>query len=205
MTVPPIVAFVGVSGAGKTELVKWLCSILPKTGRIKSNTTRERRDTDPEGEYAYITKDQFEEYIKTKSFAWFVNEFGNQYGTLSDDLKDAAEDSFNGTVYFLLIVPRVIPAARQFIEGYGGSLVCIYVECNDENETRRRLTGREKSSESIERRIRESREYGYTIRHMKEVYGMRDIHLVDNSKNDDMASAKEQILEILKKEGIINV
>ena len=203
METPPVFAFIGVSGAGKTELVRWLCEILSemgrKTGRIRSQTTRDPRTTDPVGEYNYISHDQFNDYIRRKCFAWYVDAFGNRYGTLSEDLEKAVDDSYqNETVYFLLIVPETVPAARQFIEGYGGSLICLYIECDDENELYRRLSGRESNPGVIERRIQESRDYKEKIQKMVEVYKIGEIYRIDNSRNDKMTWAKEQILKILK-------
>lgn len=194
----PIIAFIGVSGVGKTELVKWLCSILPKTGRVRSNTTRSPRESDPPGEYAYISGEQFGDLVSRKCFAWFVDQFGNQYGTLTDDLQKAVENSYaTGMIYFLLIVPEKVSSARQYVEFYGGHLLCIYVECRDEDELRRRLTTREKDLEVVEKRIIESKDYNHKIRHI------RAIRRVDNSKKDNMASAKEQVLKILQEESVI--
>ncbi len=82
----------GTGGAGKNTVIQ---GMLSKEGYkfISSYTTRERRDVDTPNQYQYITKEEFEEKIKTNEIFEYDIFNDNYYGTsrklFLDGLKEA--------------------------------------------------------------------------------------------------------------------
>ena len=195
MNIPAVISISGVSGVGKTVLLEWLLGIINLSGLIPSYTTRDPRPTDI-GEYNYITPEQFKQLKDDHEFAWFIDEYGNQYGTRSDDLYRAVADARRiKKVSMLLIVPKTISNLRQYIWNYGGEVLSFYVSCNDENELRRRLLARDNDPVLLEKRIEGSKNFYEQASHIA------DLRWIDNARDDNLAYAKEQVVRILKMEG----
>ena len=82
----------GTGGAGKNTIIQ---GMLSEEGYkfISSYTTRERRDVDTPNQYQYISKEEFEEKIKTNEIFEYDMFNNNYYGTsrklFTDGLKEA--------------------------------------------------------------------------------------------------------------------
>jgi len=199
MSVPAVISISGVSGVGKTVLLQWLLEIIKPSGLIPSYTTRGRRPSDI-GEYNYISPEQFKYFKEAKEFAWFIDEYGNQYGTRTEDLYQTVVDAGNiKKVSMLLIVPKIISNLRQCIWGYGGEVISFYIHCSNEDLLRQRLMERDKDSAVVEKRIIGSRDF------YEQASGIRRLHRIENSTNDNLVNAKEQILNILREEGFTSL
>ena len=141
-----IITFTGVSGAGKSTIVEILGLPL-----ILSTTTREPRASDLPEEYEYLEHGDFDHDKAWKAFLW-VNEYGgNGYGTRSE-VVDRALNS-QGT-YAMVLVPQVLP-----LLDYAGAnnVLPFYILSPPEEILRSRMEQRGNTSDSIERRLRESR------------------------------------------------
>ncbi len=195
MSAISIISISGVSGVGKTVLLQWLLEIIQPSGLVPSYTTRGRRPSDI-GEYNYINPEQFRLLKESNEFAWFVDEYGNQYGTKADDLHQAVLDAGSiKKVSMLLIVPKTIHNLRHQMISFGGEVISFYVYCSDENELRRRLMERDRDPGAVERRMVGSRYFS------EEASRIKGLHWIDNSGNDNLAKAKEEILKVLREEG----
>ena len=70
------------SGAGKTSLVKSLCSLCPFIVNSVSFTTRKKRESETDGiDYNFISIDEFSKKQKMGDFIESQNVYGNFYGT----------------------------------------------------------------------------------------------------------------------------
>lgn len=83
-----IIVISGPSGSGKSTIV----SSLKKEDFYYSIsvTTREKRECEIHGkDYYFVSKDDFKKMIKEGKFLEFANVYGNYYGTLKKNIKDA--------------------------------------------------------------------------------------------------------------------
>ncbi|MDO8496317.1 MAG: AAA family ATPase [bacterium] len=101
-----VVTVSGASGAGKTTIEKGLLKRLANVEVIVSVTTRDRRDTDNQNEYKYVSKLWFRFLDKLGAFLWTVNIHGNWYGTLESSLRKALK-SYDDISIMILVPDRV--------------------------------------------------------------------------------------------------
>ena len=142
-----IITFTGVSGAGKSTIVKSLGFPL-----ILSTTTRESRPSDLPGEYEHLEPEDFDHEKAWNAFLW-VNEYdGNSYGTKSEMVDQALAGP--GT-YTMILVPRVLPLLLD----YAGpnKVLPFYIRSPPEEILLSRMEQRGNTPDSIERRLRETR------------------------------------------------
>ncbi len=115
-----IIALVGGSCSGKTTMVQKFQECDPLFGRMKSFTTRARRDEDPEGEYEYFSEAQFQNFVDTKAFAWTTGVHGNgRYGTLESHISRALQESHPTVMH---LEPKCVPDLLRV----AGSRVCLF-------------------------------------------------------------------------------
>ena len=129
------VALVGSSGAGKTTLVDALMQARPELERVISCTTRPRRDSDPRGEYAYFSNEEFDKHLEGDEFLWWGEYASQRYGTLKISVSDDGTgiDPADAEKIFEPFFTRPSPdgttgagiglaIARRAIELHGGSI-----------------------------------------------------------------------------------
>lgn len=160
MSVPQIFTFTGASGSGKSTLVKFL---LQEKGYklILSSTTRQPRASDLPGEYEYLDAAEFidgaglvhNEKI-SGDFLWTKEYAGNHYGTRKEVVDKALQSPY---VSMMILVPEVLP----YLLGYAGKekVLPFYIRSPPESILQTRLEKRGETSETIERRIEESRNW----------------------------------------------
>lgn len=84
----PIIALIGPSQSGKSELIKRIVERLPSLRIIKSVTTRPRRDTpDDDLFYEHIDESVFRFLERDNALAQSIAYAGNLYGTRKDELE----------------------------------------------------------------------------------------------------------------------
>ena len=77
------------SGAGKTTLTKKIAEKNENFSISISHTTRKPRPNEIKGkDYYFVSKSEFDDLIKQKSFFEYANIFNNQYGTLKKPVLD---------------------------------------------------------------------------------------------------------------------
>src|SRR3989344_7223125 len=79
-----IVTLAGTSGAGKSTVGEWLRKRFGNILKpVVSITTREPKNSDPPGEYAYVSVEEFQRMKSAGEFIWDVCPHGTDYyGTL---------------------------------------------------------------------------------------------------------------------------
>ena len=71
----------GVSGAGKTTVMREVLKDSSLNLKfLPSYTTRQPRDTDVQGEYLFVTKDEFERKVWSDMLLEYEKVHGNYYG-----------------------------------------------------------------------------------------------------------------------------
>ena len=142
---PKIVTFTGVSGSGKSTIVKELLQESDHFRLITSTTTRPPRSSDLPGEYEYWTPEQMEE--DASLFIWKTEYVGHQYGTRYRVLNDAF---VSPPTSLMILVPEVLPV---LLHHYGSYVLPLYVRAPPEDLLRVRLLRRGDNPESIEQRL----------------------------------------------------
>lgn len=84
------------AGTGKTTLVKKLLKDFPNLKMTISSTTRDKRESEVEGEdYFFIDKETFEARIKDGQFIEYVNLYDHYYGTAKDSIQKLVQKGLN--------------------------------------------------------------------------------------------------------------
>jgi guanylate kinase len=151
-----IIALVGPSGAGKTLLLHNLIRANIGARPLLSFTTRAKRDDtiEVDGEYQYITEDEYDRMEAADEFLKPVGVRGKRYGTRKSDIARALSEG----LYFPILVPSVLKEfyAYAFTTGKQKNVYFIYLRVWEEDELRRRLGERGDKPEDIQKSISET-------------------------------------------------
>ncbi|MEK6905086.1 MAG: hypothetical protein AABX24_01670 [Nanoarchaeota archaeon] len=149
-----ILTFTGASGSGKSSIAKSLGFSL-----VLSTTTRAPRPSDLPGEYEYIDSKYFDsksfDSVEARNdFLWIKEYGGNYYSTRYDSINLALSRPEN---FIMIIVPEVLPMLLD----YAGKekVLPFYIRSPDEAVLRSRLETRGELEDSIERRLKGSRDW----------------------------------------------
>lgn len=181
---PFVLAVSGVSASGKNSVIEILRQSPDRFVFSVSYTTREPRAGEKDGrDYYFISPDQFEEGVLGGEFLEWEEVHGQRYGTKKADFK-------------ALLLSGKIPVFVIDVFGVGSlkkayrDVVSVMIIPPDLAEAERRLRARgTDSEESIRKRL---------LRYELEM-SHKDSHshvLI----NDDLAAARNQLLEIIDKE-----
>mgnify|MGYP001568869710 FL=1 len=191
MSVPKILTFTGASGSGKSTLVKFL---LEETGYklIISSTTRQPRGSDLPGEYEFLAAAEFTagagpacDEKRSGDFLWIKEYAGNYYGTRKGVVDEALQWSYNP---MMILVPEVLPNLMDYVGE--DKVLQFYIRSPPEQLLRARLEKRGETSETIERRMKESRNWGGQAERSDIPY----VFITNNGTIDEMA---EQVRKCL--------
>ncbi len=191
-----ILTFTGASGSGKSSIAKSLDFPL-----VLSTTTRAPRPSDLPGEYEYLDSNCFEsKYFESNSFSsksfdsvearndflWIKEYGGNYYGTRYDSINLALSRPEN---FIMILVPEVLPLLLD----YAGKekVLPFYIRSPDEAVLRSRLEKRGELEDSIERRLKGSRDWDLQA----EGSGIPYIFITNNGTIEE---AVEQVRKYLK-------
>ncbi len=121
-----VLVFVGRPGSGKSFMEKSLLKALPDKLEIfrgKSYTTREPRDGDVSGEYAYISSAMFERMNLHGEFAWSFNHGDYRVGTRWSDIHEALAGD---KISIMTLVPEAVRRLVEIVEADG--VLCFFCE-----------------------------------------------------------------------------
>ena len=144
-----ILTFTGASGSGKSSIAKSLGFPL-----VLSTTTRAPRPSDLLGEYEYLNIKNFDFTEANNDFLWIKEYGGNYYSTRYDSINLALSHPEN---FIMILVPEVLPLLLD----YAGKrkVLPFYLRSPDEAVLRSRLEKRGEREDSIERRLKESKDW----------------------------------------------
>ncbi|MCX5770306.1 MAG: hypothetical protein NTZ09_08555 [Candidatus Hydrogenedentes bacterium] len=110
------IVLTGTQGSGKMTIAR----VLMQCGNfmlVPAVTTRQRRDDDVQGEYSYLTRDEFDELAKSDELLTKVTYGGFSYGIRKQDVEQISENS----VPILIVSPesaRHLTASFELKSGY---------------------------------------------------------------------------------------
>lgn len=150
----------GPAGVGKGTVCKQFLKDNPDVKLSVSATTRKPRPGEEHGrEYFFMTKEEFEEKIKTDNLLEYVCFVGNYYGTL----KSAVEEKLSAGVDVLLEIE--VEGAMNVKKKFPDS-VLVFVLPPSFTELAERLKGRgTETPEVIEKRLSRAREEFECVKH----------------------------------------
>jgi guanylate kinase len=169
------------SGSGKSTLVNKVRSQIPGLEFSISYTTRKPRGAEQNGkEYFFITREQFEDMIRSGEFLEHADVHGYYYGTAKRFLCDAEKAGKD------LLLDIDVQGAAQ-IKSKFPDAVSIFILPPNRSELERRLRERSQDSEEvIQKRLKGARRE-------IENYGKYDYILV-NDRLEESVGALEAIL-----------
>lgn len=141
-----ILTLTGVSGTGKTTVCKELIENHDCTFLV-SITTREKRDSDLEGEFEYLSEEDFLKEKAADKFLWTSYHYGNWYGTRKADIINAL---YSDTISLMILVPDVVPILHQYA---GDDVLSLFMEDLPQETLRKRMEERGDKEEIITKRL----------------------------------------------------
>ena len=175
----------GPAGVGKGTVCKQFLKDNPDVSLSVSATTRSPRPGEEDGrEYYFLTKEDFEEKIRTDNLLEYVCFVGNYYGTL----KSAVEEKLESGTDVLLEIE--VEGAMNVKKKFPGS-VLVFVVPPSFDELTQRLRGRgTETTEVIEKRLKRAQEEFECIKHYD--------YVLLNDSIEDAAGRLKIILEAEK-------
>ena len=131
-----LIILVGVSGVGKTTIMKNLIEIFKdKLNFYPTYTTREKRNNEKnEIDYFFINKDEFQKLKDENFFIETINYNNNFYGTSYKFL----ENLNNGFNYIVILD---LNGALEWKKKYKNTKI-ILIDCKNEFEIKNRINNR---------------------------------------------------------------
>ena len=177
-----IITLTGSSGAGKTTIAKELLKLRPDLQIVISLTTRSKRDSDIPGEYRYdMAKKEFERLRVKDVFLWTVEVHDNEYGTMRESVDEALRAKH---LYLMILEPNVLEILTHYTEG---KVSPFYVFAPTEEVLLKRRQGRGDREETVERRIRDCKEWDENAKKSAVPY-------IFITNNDTVEKAVKQVL-----------
>ena len=172
------------SGAGKTTLCRAIQAEIPKIKWSISFTTRKKRKMEKNGiDYQFISESTFKKFIDNSFFAEWEKVHGFYYGT--------SKDSIDGIIKKneMLLLEMDVKGALSIKKLYPNKTFSIFITPPSVDHLRKRLQKRGTDSK-----------YRINIRLQRFKEEMRYVSKFDfNLLNDDLAKAKDQLLDIILK------
>lgn len=181
-----IIILCAPSGSGKSTMVKHLLDTYPGQYELSiSATTRAPRGQEQHGrEYYFISRDEFEQHISNNDFVEYEQVYeGLYYGTLKTEIERIQSEG--RTIVFDIDVKGGINLKRIF----GDDALAIFIAPPSVEELSHRLHGRgDTSEEMIQKRLAKAE--------IEMAYAPHFDHIIIN---DDLATAKKALDELIKK------
>lgn len=141
-----VVVLSGPGGAGKGTIARAVVGADKRLALSRSWTTRERRVDDSADAYVFVSWSEFDARRKAGGFLEWNEFLGCYYGTPVPDRADERD----------LLLEIDVAGGRQVLDQIPGAL-CLFVDAPDDEELRRRLTGRGDGPEQTDKRLTEAK------------------------------------------------
>ena len=185
-----LLIFSAPSGSGKSTIVNWLMQEHPELNLYFSIscTSRAPRGTEQNGvEYFFLTPEEFRAKIQNDEFLEYEEVYNDRfYGTLKAQVERQREQGQN------VVFDVDVKGGVNIKKFYGDEALSLFIQPPSVEELRRRLTGRgTDTAEAIAERLAKA-EYELT-------FAPQFDHVI---VNDDLETAKQETLQILKEFGL---
>lgn len=178
-----IIAFVGPSASGKTEIVKRLVENNDLFRKVVTATTRKPRPGERHGvDYFFLSPENFEEERKRGNIIEETEYAGARYGTLASELERIHGE---GKVALLILDMNGVRALKEYFGAENVESIFVF---RHPREIEEELKNRPVSKEETDERIKLAREEIGNIAECDTViYNTKDIHNV-------MIEAEEKVM-----------
>ncbi|NMW21280.1 MAG: guanylate kinase [Chlorobiaceae bacterium] len=156
-----LIVFSAPSGTGKSTIAKLVLQRIPNIVFSVSATTREKRKGEAEGiNYYFLSREEFEEGIRTGGFIEHEYFFGNHYGTLLDKTHEVIDSGLH------ILLDLDVKGALNLKKLFPYNSLLLFIEPPSMDVLKQRLQGREsEDEESLKARLERARlELGYADR-----------------------------------------
>jgi guanylate kinase len=178
-----LIVISGPSGVGKDTLIRRLLELDPNVQYSISGTTREPRpDEEPDQNYTFLSRKQFEDLVRKGAFLEHATYNGHLYGTFRERVEKIRE---SGRDVLLKIDVQGAEQVRRLVPE--GIFIFVVAPSEQELERRQERRGSETPQDLASRRKIAVREMEYASHYQ---------HLVTN---DDVERAVHEMLEIIRR------
>ena len=177
-----LIVFSAPSGTGKSTVAKHVLERIDGLEFSVSATTRPKREGEADGKnYFFLTKEAFENKIRSGGFIEYEHFFGNFYGTLLDKTEEVVNAGRN--MLFDLDVKGALNLKKRFPD----NSLLLFLRPPDLEELKKRLQGRDSEDEGAlkERLERAEFELSFARQFDREVV------------NDDLNRAVEEVTAVI--------
>lgn len=151
-----ILTLTGQSGVGKTTIARAVLFAKPDARMVTSYTTRDRRLSDLDGEYKYVSDEEFASMESRGMFLWTAEHDGKQYGTTARSIHAVCIESH--IIGIMILVPEVIEKLRKYLASIGmlSAHTPLFVVSPQKEVLLSRLLARGDIRASIDRRLEQA-------------------------------------------------
>ncbi|MEI8186580.1 MAG: guanylate kinase [Chlorobiaceae bacterium] len=177
-----LIVFSAPSGTGKSTIAKRVLERIPDIRFSVSATTRQKRDGEVNGlNYYFLSKEEFEEKIRTGGFIEHEFFFGNHYGTLLDKTHEVIDSGMS------MLLDLDVKGALNLKKIFPDNSLLLFIKPPGMEVLKQRLQGRQsEDEESLNARLERARlELEYADRFDEVVV------------NDDLETAVERITTLI--------
>ena len=177
-----LIVFSAPSGTGKSTVAKHVLERIDGLEFSVSATTRPKREGEADGKnYFFLTKEAFEDKIRSGGFIEYEHFFGNFYGTLLDKTEEVVNAGRN--MLFDLDVKGALNLKKRFPD----NSLLLFLRPPDLEELKKRLQGRDSEDEGALKERLERAEFELSFAHQFD----REV------VNDDLSRAVEEVAAVI--------
>ena len=177
-----LIVFSAPSGTGKSTVAKHVLERIDGLEFSVSATTRPKREGEADGKnYFFLTKEAFEDKIRSGGFIEYEYFFGNFYGTLLDKTEEVVNAGRN--MLFDLDVKGALNLKKRFPD----NSLLLFLRPPDLEELKKRLQGRDSEDEGALKERLERAEFELSFAHQFD----REV------VNDDLNRAVEEVTAVI--------